>query len=81
MTETIAAILDAGIAVMGFGLIPLTATARDGFGDPGGDEETARKTTGDALAREETGCFAVGLEVIPAPGGHQKRAPATRHGG
>ncbi len=61
------AIVEAGIPVMGHvGLTPQTATALGGYRAQGRTAERALAVTGDALALQDAGCFAVVLEAIPA---------------
>jgi len=61
------AIVEAGIPVMGHvGLTPQTATALGGYRAQGRTAERALDVTGDALALEGAGCFALVFEAIPA---------------
>ncbi len=62
------AIVEAGIPVMGHvGLTPQSATALGGFKAQGRTAEKARRLVDDALALEQTGCFSLVLEAVPAP--------------
>src|SRR5881398_747488 len=61
------AIVDAGIPVMGHvGLTPQTATALGGYRAQGRTAERAKAVLDDALALQESGCFAIVFEAIPA---------------
>jgi 3-methyl-2-oxobutanoate hydroxymethyltransferase len=61
------AIAAAGVPVMGHvGLTPQTATVLGGFKAQGRTAERARQLVDEALALEESGCFAVVLEAVPA---------------
>src|SRR5205823_9329024 len=61
------AIVSAGIPVMGHvGLTPQTATALGGYRSQGRTAERALEVTGDALALEEAGCFALVFEAVPS---------------
>jgi 3-methyl-2-oxobutanoate hydroxymethyltransferase len=63
----IAAIVDAGIPVMGHvGLTPQSATLLGGYRAQGRTADAARRLVDDARALERAGCFAVVLEAIPA---------------
>jgi 3-methyl-2-oxobutanoate hydroxymethyltransferase len=65
--ETIRAIINAGIPVMGhLGLRPQSVHALGGFRPQGRTSEAARHMLDDALCLEEAGCFSVVLESIPA---------------
>ncbi|MGE5373128.1 MAG: 3-methyl-2-oxobutanoate hydroxymethyltransferase [Solirubrobacterales bacterium] len=67
-TETIKAILDAQIPVMGhIGLTPQSVHQFGGFRVQGRDLEAARKLINDAIMLEKAGCFSIVLEGIPAP--------------
>jgi 3-methyl-2-oxobutanoate hydroxymethyltransferase len=61
------AIVDAGIPVMGHvGLTPQTATVLGGFKAQGRTAQRAEQVLADALALQESGCFAIVLEAVPA---------------
>jgi 3-methyl-2-oxobutanoate hydroxymethyltransferase len=63
-----AAIAGAGIPVMGhIGLTPQSATALGGFKAQGRTADKAARLVDDAIALEETGCFSIVLEAVPAP--------------
>jgi len=63
----VAAIVGAGIPVMGhLGLTPQSVHALGGFRPQGRTAETARRLLEDALALQDTGCFSLVLESIPA---------------
>src|SRR5262245_29075124 len=63
----VAAIADAGIAVMGHaGLAPQTATRLGGYKVQGRTAEHAERLRQDAVELERAGCFAIVLEAIPA---------------
>lgn len=65
--ETIRAIVEAGIPVMGhLGLTPQSAHQLGGFRPQGRTAAAARRLLEDALRLEEAGCFALVLEAIPA---------------
>jgi 3-methyl-2-oxobutanoate hydroxymethyltransferase len=67
MADTVAAIVRAGIPVMGhIGLTPQTATALGGFKVQGKDDKTAETLIDDARAMEEAGAFSVVIECVPA---------------
>ncbi len=60
--------VDAGIPVMGhLGLTPQSILAFGGYGLRGRRKEEAETLAADALRLEAAGCFAVVLEMIPAP--------------
>ncbi|WMJ75967.1 MULTISPECIES: 3-methyl-2-oxobutanoate hydroxymethyltransferase [unclassified Sedimentibacter] len=66
MADTIAAMVKAGIPVMGhIGLTPQTATSLGGFRVQGGTPESAAKLIEDAKALEKAGCFSMVLECVP----------------
>lgn len=68
MADTVEAIVNGGIPVMGhIGLTPQTATSLGGFKVQGKSAEAARQLMDDALALEDAGCFSVVLEAIPSP--------------
>ncbi len=65
--DTIRALTDAGIPVMGHvGLTPQTAQSLGGFKVQGKNEEAARNIILDADAVQEAGAFSIVLEAIPA---------------
>ena len=64
---TIKAIISAGIPVMGhLGLTPQSIHALGGFRPQGRTPRAARQILEDAISLEETGCFSLVLESIPA---------------
>lgn len=64
--ETVAAMVRAGIPVMGhIGLTPQTAGALGGYKVQGKDGESARRLLAEAKALAEAGAFAIVLECIP----------------
>ncbi len=66
MAETIKAIVNIGVPVMGhIGLTPQTAGSLGGFKVQGGTPEGARKLVEDAKALEEAGAFSIVLECVP----------------
>jgi 3-methyl-2-oxobutanoate hydroxymethyltransferase len=68
MAETVRALVEVGIPVMGhIGLTPQSVHALGGYRVQGRDEETARRLSADAKALEEAGAFAIVLELVPAP--------------
>ena len=68
MAETVRALVEVGIPVMGhLGLTPQSVHALGGYRVQGRDEATAERLKADAKALEEAGCFAIVLELIPAP--------------
>jgi 3-methyl-2-oxobutanoate hydroxymethyltransferase len=65
--ERAAAIVDAGIPVMGHvGLTPQTATALGGYRSQGRTAERALEVVEDALALQDAGCFAIVFEAVPS---------------
>jgi 3-methyl-2-oxobutanoate hydroxymethyltransferase len=67
VVETIRAIVQAGIPVMGhLGLTPQTATMLGGYKIQAKTAETAQSLLEDALALQDAGCFAIVIEAIPA---------------
>lgn len=67
MADTIAAMVKAGIPVMGhIGLTPQTATSIGGFKVQGGTPESAAKLIEDAKALEAAGVFSMVLECVPS---------------
>lgn len=66
MADTVKAIMDAGIPVMGhIGLTPQSISKLGGFRVQGKNVEAAEKLVEDARALEEAGVFAIILEAIP----------------
>jgi 3-methyl-2-oxobutanoate hydroxymethyltransferase len=66
VANTIRAITDSGICVMGhIGLTPQSLTRLGGYRMQGKSAESAQQLISDALALQEAGCFAVVLESIP----------------
>lgn len=67
MASTIRKITTAGIPVLGhIGLTPQRQNALGGFRVQGKTTASALKVMNDALAVQESGCFAVVLEAVPA---------------
>jgi 3-methyl-2-oxobutanoate hydroxymethyltransferase len=67
MLPAIQAILEAGIPVLGhLGLTPQSVRKLGGMRLQGRTAESARRILEDALLLQETGCFAIVLESIPA---------------
>ena len=67
VSDTIAAMVKAGIPVMGhIGLTPQTASSLGGFKVQGRDLDSARRLLEDARAVEEAGAFSIVLECIPS---------------
>jgi len=65
--ETVEAILDAEIPVMGhIGLTPQSVNALGGFKLQGKAADDARRLVDEALALEQAGCFSLVLEMVPA---------------
>lgn len=65
--DTIAAMVKAGIPVMGhIGLTPQTATSLGGFRVQGGTHESAKKLIEDAKALEAAGAFSIVVECVPS---------------
>ena len=65
--DTIAAMVKAGIPVMGhIGLTPQTATCLGGFRVQGGTPESAKKLIEDAKALEAAGAFSIVVECVPS---------------
>ena len=63
----ISAIISAGIPVMGhLGLTPQSVNQLGGFRPQGRDVAAARRLLDDALRLQDTGCFSLVLESIPA---------------
>jgi 3-methyl-2-oxobutanoate hydroxymethyltransferase len=68
MLPRVHAIVDAGIPVMGhIGLTPQSATMLGGFKAQGRTAAKAQRLVEDALALEQSGCFALVLEAVPPP--------------
>ncbi len=68
MAETVRALVDVGIPVMGhLGLTPQSIHALGGHRVQGRDEPTAERLKGDAVALQAAGAFAIVLELVPAP--------------
>jgi len=68
VADTVAAIVKAGIPVMGhIGLTPESISQLGGFRVQGKDLTAAEKLLEDALALEEAGAFCIVLEAIPNP--------------
>ena len=66
VADTIRAIVDAGVPVMGHtGLTPQTVSQLGGFKVQGKTAVSAQTLLEDALALEEAGCFAIVLEAVP----------------
>ncbi|NIM92753.1 MAG: 3-methyl-2-oxobutanoate hydroxymethyltransferase, partial [Anaerolineales bacterium] len=65
--EAVEAIVSAGIPVMGhIGLTPQSIHQLGGFRAQGKSADSARKLLEDALILQESGCFSIVLETIPA---------------
>lgn len=68
MAETVRALVDIGVPVMGHvGLTPQSVHALGGYRVQGRDADAAARLEADAKALEAAGCFAVVLELVPAP--------------
>jgi 3-methyl-2-oxobutanoate hydroxymethyltransferase len=68
MAETVRALVDVGIPVMGhLGLTPQSVHALGGHRVQGRDDATAERLKADARALEAAGAFAIVLELVPAP--------------
>ncbi|HET7090418.1 MAG TPA: 3-methyl-2-oxobutanoate hydroxymethyltransferase [Anaerolineae bacterium] len=66
MAETVKAIVDAGIPVMGhIGLTPQSASKLGGYRVQGKTARAALKLLDDALALEQAGAFSIVLETVP----------------
>jgi len=64
----VAALVDAGIPVMGhIGLTPQAVSLLGGYKPQGRTDIEARRLQADALALQSAGCFSLVLEAIPAP--------------
>jgi 3-methyl-2-oxobutanoate hydroxymethyltransferase len=67
MAETVKAIVEAGIPVMGhIGLTPQSVSKLGGYRVQGRTAVAARELLEDAYALEAAGCFAIVLEMVPA---------------
>ena len=67
MADTIYAMVQAGIPVMGhIGLTPQTATSLGGFKVQGGTPASARRLIEDAKALEQSGVFSMVVECVPS---------------
>jgi 3-methyl-2-oxobutanoate hydroxymethyltransferase len=67
MAETVRALVDRGIPVIGhLGLTPQSVHALGGYRVQGRDASTAERLLADALALEEAGACAIVLELLPA---------------
>ena len=65
MTETISAIVDVGIPVMGhIGLQPQTTTLTEGYKVQGKTKDSAMKLIEDAKELEDAGVFSIALEMV-----------------
>ncbi len=68
MTDTVAAMIKAGIPVMGhIGLTPQSSSQLGGFRVQGKDLSAAERLLEDALSLEQAGAFSIVLEGIPNP--------------
>jgi 3-methyl-2-oxobutanoate hydroxymethyltransferase len=68
MADTIAAVVKAGIPVMGhIGLTPQTLSQLGGYRVQGKTASAAHKLLKDALALQDAGCFSIVFESVPAP--------------
>ncbi len=68
MADTVRALVDVGIPVMGhLGLTPQSVHALGGYRVQGRDEKAAERLQADAQALERAGAFSIVLELIPAP--------------
>ncbi len=66
--ETIRALIQAGIPVMGhIGLTPQSVHQLGGFRAQGKTAQAAKRLVEDALLLQEAGCFALVLESVPTP--------------
>jgi len=67
MAETVRALVEIGIPVMGhLGLTPQSVHALGGYRVQGREEEGARRLESDAAALESAGAFSIVLELVPA---------------
>lgn len=68
ITDTVSAIVRAGIPVMGhIGLTPQTVSQLGGYRIQGKTAVSAQSLLDDALALQDAGCFSIVLEAVPAP--------------
>ncbi len=68
MADTVRAIVNAGIPVMGhLGLTPQSVSKLGGYRVQGRTAAAAQNLLQDAVALEEAGCYAIVLEAVPAP--------------
>jgi 3-methyl-2-oxobutanoate hydroxymethyltransferase len=68
MAETVRALVDRGIPVMGhLGLTPQSVHALGGYRVQGREEAAAQQLLTDAYALQDAGAFAIVLELVPAP--------------
>jgi len=68
MAETVRALVEIGVPVMGHvGLTPQSVHALGGYRVQGREADAAARLEADAKALEAAGCFAVVLELVPAP--------------
>jgi 3-methyl-2-oxobutanoate hydroxymethyltransferase len=68
MAETVRALVDRGIPVIGhLGLTPQSVHALGGYRVQGRDEPTAERLLADARTLEEAGACAIVLELLPSP--------------
>ena len=66
MAETVRALVDVGIPVMGhLGLTPQSVHALGGYRVQGRDEQTAERLKLDAKALQDAGAFSIVLELVP----------------
>ena len=66
VVETVKAIINSGIPVMGHvGLTPQTASSIGGYKVQGKDAVKAQEIIQEALALEQAGCFSIVLECVP----------------
>jgi 3-methyl-2-oxobutanoate hydroxymethyltransferase len=64
--ETVKAIVDAGIPVMGhLGLTPQSVSKLGGYKIQGKDADAAKRIVEDAISLERAGCFGMVLECVP----------------
>ncbi|MGH7753567.1 MAG: 3-methyl-2-oxobutanoate hydroxymethyltransferase [Gemmatimonadales bacterium] len=67
MADTVRALVDIGIPVMGhLGLTPQSVHALGGYRVQGRDDGSAKRLQQDAKALEDAGCFSVVLELVPS---------------
>jgi 3-methyl-2-oxobutanoate hydroxymethyltransferase len=67
MADTVRAVVDVGIPVMGHvGLTPQSVHALGGYRVQGRDPEAAARMAADVRALEVAGCFSIVLELVPA---------------